>query len=163
MTLGFVQLCLTGAFQTVIPYIYLSRVAGSEPEVAAKLKQLDGMSQAVDPGEMTPAELEERSQILAPLFERVPWIKLGLLACVVIYPFLGRMAGGYLSRPESAGILILLSASLGQNPATIPMALQHAGLGSIALPLWVVVLMIVFEFALLAAGILSEPKVRERL
>lgn len=157
MTLGFAQLCLTGLFQTIVPYAYLTSVAREDAQVAEQLKNLQSAGEASSL-DITPEGVDERARLLGPLFEKVPWTGLGFLASLVIYPFLGRMAGRYLARPESSGILILLSAGMGQNPATIPMSLQYAGVGQIALPLPVVIGMVCFQFAVLAAGILSVPE-----
>lgn len=161
MTLGFAQLCLTGMFQTVVPYAYLTSAAQSDTQVADGLKKLQEMGEASPGLDLSLSEMEARGKVLAPLFERVPWAGLGFFASLVIYPFLGRMAGRYLSRPESAGLLILLSAGMGQNPATIPMGLQSSGMGQIALPLPIVIAMVLFQFGLLAAGILSNRNVQE--
>lgn len=161
MTLGFAQLCLTGLFQTLVPYAYLTSAAQSDAQIADSMKKLQALSEASPGLELSPSEVEARGKLLAPMFERVPWTGLGFFASLVIYPFLGRMAGRYLSRPESSGLLILLSAGMGQNPATIPMSLQYSGMGQIALPLPVVIAMVLFQFGLLAAGILSNRDVHE--
>ena len=162
MTLGFVQLFVTGAFQTVVPFVYLGHLAQGDAVVAEGLKQLEAMGNVVDPAQLTPSELEARAEILAPLFEKVPWAAMGFVASLLIYPFLGRMAGAHLARPEAAGVLIALSILVQQNPATIPMALQQTGLGKVALPTWVMVTMVLFQFAALAAGIVSSPKFHEK-
>jgi hypothetical protein len=161
MTLGFAQLCLTGMFQTLVPYAYLTSTARDDAQVADGLSELQKLSEASGSLELSSQELESRARIIAPLFERVPWAPLGFLASLLIYPLLGRMAGRYLSKPESSGLLILLSAGMGQNPATIPMSLQYAGMGQIALPLPTVIAMVLFQFAALAAGIMSHPQVQE--
>jgi hypothetical protein len=161
IALGFAQLCLTGMFQAIAPYAYLSSLAGQDAEVAQELLKLQEMSQSASTMDLSPEQLEERAKVLAPLFERVPWTTLGFLASLLIYPFLGRLAGRYLRRPESAGLLILLSAGMGQNPATIPMSLQYTGMGQIALPLGLVAVMVVFQFAGLAAGIFSAYEAQD--
>lgn len=161
MALGFVQLCLTGLFQTLVPYAYLSSIARNDSQVAADLQKLQALGESSDALDLSPQELEIRGKVMAPLFERVPWASLGFLASLLLYPFLGRMAGRYLSKPESSGLLILLSAGMGQNPATIPMSLQYSGMGQIALPLPTVIGMVLFQFVALAVGILSHRQLEE--
>lgn len=161
MVLGFAQLCLAGMFQTIVPYAYLSSVARTDSAVAEALTKLQALGESSATLDLSAQQMEERVQLMAPLFEKVPWGSLGFLASLPIYLFLGRMAGRYLRRPEASGLLILLSAGMGQNPATIPMSLQYTGMGQIALPLPLVIVMVLFQFAALAAGIFSVPEVRE--
>lgn len=161
MVLGFVQLCMTGVFQTLVPFGYLTYLSGTDAEVGAALLQIQELSATNDSLELSPQDVEDRAELLAPLFERIPWGRLALLASLVIYPFLGRMAGRYLGRPESSGLLILLSAGMGQNLATIPLGLQYAGMGQIALPLSEVIGIVLFQFLALAVGIFSTPEVKE--
>lgn len=153
VTLGLAQLFLTGLFQTMVPYAYLSSLAKSDAEIAQGLKTLQALGEEAGTGELTPAQAEDRQRVLVPLFERVPWGGLGILASLMIYPFLGNLAGRYLRRPESAGILILLSAGTGQNPATIPLSLQYTGMGQIALSLPATIGLILFQFVILGLGI----------
>ncbi len=165
MALGFAQLCLTGVFQTVVPFAYLSHVSREDPQVARQLVELQkaGEQDAAQGAPSTPEEIEARGRVMAPLFEKVPWGRMGWLASLLIYPLLGRMSGRYLSRPESGGLLILISAGLGQNPATIPMSLQYSGMGQVALPLSEVISLILFQFFALGAGIFSAPEVKKTL
>lgn len=165
MALGFAQLCLTGLFQTVVPFAYLSHLARDDQQVAQQLTLLQQASErdAAQGAPSSPEEIEARGKIMAPLFERVPWDRMGWLASLLIYPLLGRLSGRYLSRPESGGLLILLSAGLGQNPATIPMSLQYSGMGQVALPLSEVISLILFQFVALGAGIFSAPEVKKSL
>lgn len=165
MALGFAQLCLTGFFQTVVPFAYLSHLARGDQQVAQELVVLQkaGEQNATAGGQLETEQIEAQARLMAPLFERVPWNRMGWLASLLIYPLLGWLAGKFLARPESGGLLILLSAGLGQNPATIPMSLQYSGMGQVALPLSEVISLILFQFVALGAGMFSAPEVKNML
>lgn len=151
--LAVLQLVLTTAFQTVVPWAYLVAKANDDAVVADGLRQLEELGHSGDAFQLEGEEMEQRKQVLRPLFERIPWAGLALLATSVIYPFLGFLAGRLCDRPELAGVLILFSVLAGQNPATSPMGLQHMGMGEIGLSFFLMVVILILQFFLLACGI----------
>ncbi len=160
--LAFLQLCLIGLYQTIVPYLYLVLFASRDSDVAEGLEKLKKLSEASGALSPAPDELEARVAVLAPLFEKVPWLVLGILGSVSVYLVIGGLAGRFLDRPESSGLLLLLSVATGQNPAVIPLTLQHAGMGQIALPFPVVAGLLFLQFGVLGFGIvwgrIGRPK-----
>lgn len=151
--LAALQLILTTTFQTLVPWAYLVARANSDTVIAEGLHQLEELGDSGEVFPLEPDQMERRKEILRPLFERIPWAALALLASVVIYPLLGFLAGRLCERPEVGGVLILLSVLAGQNPATSPLGLQHMGMGEIGLSFFVMLAILLLQFFLLACGI----------
>ncbi len=151
--LALLQLVLTTVFQTVVPWGYLVARADSDPVVAEGLRQLEELGHSGEVFGMEGEELERRKQILRPLFEKVPWGIIAVVASAVLYPLLGFLAGRWCDRPEVSGVLIMFSVLAGQNPATTPIGLQYMGMGEIGLSFLVMLGVLVLQFLLLACGI----------
>lgn len=156
-------MCLIGLFQTIVPYLYLVLFASGDTEVVQSLERLQKLSESSGTLNPTPEDVEARVAVLAPLFEKVPWLLLGILGSLAVYSVMGGLAGRFLKRPESSGLLVLLSVATGQNPAVIPLAFQHAGMGQIALPFPAVAGLIFLQFATLGFSIVWGRRGRKAL
>ena len=159
--LGLFLFFLTGFFQTVVPYGILTRQARHDAKLEESLKALEKLNEVEDPFSLSPAELDERTKILAPLMVLVPGGKFALAASLVIIFPVGWLAGKMMSRPEFSGMLLVLSVGTGQNPVLIPRGLEYMGMGEIALPFGQEVALVLFQFTLLGLGIFAHSKVRD--
>ncbi len=157
LALGLVQLVATLLFQTLVPFLYLALFLSQDIEVRQGFEQLSSVGQNES---LSEEELfGERRKLLRPLLAKVPWSSFVFLSSVLLFFPLGFLARRYLRSPESAGFLILLSVSVGQNPVLTPLTLQSSGFGSLAIPLWEALVMIAIQFVALSAGILSKADI----
>lgn len=159
MVLAFGQLLITYVYLGFVPYAYLVHASRSDEQVRQNLEDLDSyVSTHPDSQVSAPQLFEERPELVAGLVSAIPWALIVLLGSCLIFPFLGWWAGRLLHYPQGGGLAVLASIITQQNIVFIPKNIEYWNVAPVALGLPAVMLVIMFQFTLLTAGIYAQKR-----
>ena len=155
--LALLQLILTFLFVTIVPLCYLVNRSHSDEGIRTELEVLAKFAEDEKNVELQgPEILEEMGPTIRSLVQSVPWLMVCFSASFLIYPFLGWWSAKLLNYPQGGGLLILSSVFSQQNICMLPMKLNFWNIAPVRLNLGWVSVLIVTQFALLTAGLLSQ-------
>lgn len=155
--LALVQMVLTFTFTALVPYGYLTYVSRNNEVIADQIDELVAFAEKNNDRTMSGTEIfDEVGPTIRELVEAVPWVWFVVVGSVLIYPFLGVWATRLLTHPQAAGVLILGSVLTQQNIVMVPRNIDYWNIARVDLSLLTVLIVIGFQFFLLAGGILYQ-------
>ena len=155
LALAFGHLMLTFLFVTFVPSAYIMHKVKSQPELQATFQELTEFAEKNSELGWDDFMAQRGSQV-STLLKIVPWAGIAFVGSLLIYPFIGWWAGKLLHYPQASGFLVITSIMTQQNVALVPLNIQYRNIAEVALSLPVVMLLIIFQMALLTGGIMTQ-------